>query len=1150
MSAEWQFIVSLNEQLRPLRNPAEVQAVAIRLIGQHLAASRVSYSYVDGDEFVISRSYTDGVQPITGRGRLTQIGVGIVEAYRRGETVVVTDVRAEPRLREFEQAHWVERQTAALVGVPLIKDGRWLATFNVHSTTPRCWTPDQIALIEMTAQRAWAMGEHARAEEALSRGESRQAFLRRLSDAVRPLSEPAVILEEACRLLGTYLRANRAIYGEIDGDECVVLGGYTDGVPPLPRRFPWRQLAGSQVADILEGKTLTSNDTSTHGHTADEIPLLQAAGIGAHICPPLVKDGRFVAAFGIHSLLPRVWTREEIELVEDVADRIWATLEHRRAEAGLRANEERLAFLLRLNDAIRPLQEPGAVQETAARMLGEHLDVGRVGYAVFDGQGYVVRHQHTRGVDPLPERGPSLTFGVALHDAYSRGEMVVVSDIASDPRLTEAERASMAERQMAAFVTVRLIKGGRPVAAFGASHPTPRKWTPAEVALVRDVAERTWEATERTRVEMELLEHEAQFHRALTAAGAGCWTWDPRTGESVWDEAFRARFEFTSDETPSIETFFSRVHPDDQPRLQAQMQEILQRLDRWENTYRFVLPDGSVRWMQSLGHADRDLNGDVTRLAGFELDITERHQTDEAIQSRRDEEHNRELRLLLETASQGIVSVDADGVIVSVNHAVELMFGWEPGELPGKSIDRLVPLPFREVHQRHRAEYAVAPRPRLMGGLLGLRKDGSTFPIEVSLNHVPSAGGGRTFAFITDTTERQRAAAALQQRTDELEERTKQLSQMAWDLTLAEHHAREQIARTLHDGLQQLLVIVSLNLEVQLKRDSEAGGEPKPELQDAKRHLDEAIAAARSLSRELFPPVLHRSGLPAAIAWLANWTHEKYKLTVRVHADPRADSARSDLRSLLYESTRELLFNAVKHAKTDRVSLDLALDADDHLCVTVADEGVGFDPGSFDERWKSGQGGWGLFSIRERLTLLGGRFEVDSAVGRGTRVRLVAPRGAARGGAPGVPAVLSKPTAMLAADDKRALQDPLRILIVDDHAAVRKALRTMLHERPQLRVVGEAADGIDAIVQARRLRPDVVLMDVVMPHMDGIEATERILAEFGDIEILGMSMQARSETTHAIEHAGAAAFFVKGLDTQRLLDRLLTLHASRAGSVL
>ena len=1151
MSAEWQFIVTLNEQFRPLRNPAEFQEVGIRLIGQHLRASRVSYSYVDGDQFVISRCYTDGVQPITGRGLLAQIGKGLIEVYRRGETVVVNDVHSEPRLTDPERAHWIALQTEALVGVPLIKDGRWLATFNVHSTTPRRWTPDQIALIEVTAQRTWAMGERARAEEALSRGEDRQAFLRRLSDTIRSLSDPARILEEACRLLGTHLRVNRAVYGEIDGDDCVMRNGYVDGVPPLPQRFPWRHLADSRTAEILQGGTLTSNDTSLEGHAPDERPGLQAAGIGAYICPLLVKDGRFVAAFGIHSQLPRVWTPDEVDLVTEVADRIWSTIEHRRAEAGLRANEERLAFLLRLNDAIRPLQDSGAVQETAARLLAEHLGAGRVGYAEIDGQGYVVRYQHVRGVSRLPERGPSLTFGAALHDAYTRGEMVVVNDIETDPRLTDAERVAMAGMQMAAYVTVRLIKAGRPVAAFGASHPTPRNWTPTEIALVRDVAERTWEATERTRIEMELLEHEAQFHHALSAAGAGCWTWNARTRETRWDETFRSWFEFLPDETPSIETFFSRVHPDDRERLESHLAEIMQGLDRWENTYRFVLPDGTIRWIQSLGYADRDVDGAVTRLTGFELDITERRQTEEAIQSRRDEEHNRELRVLLETASQGVVSVDADGVIVTANQAFDLMFGWEPGELVGKSIDRLVPMQFREAHQRHRAAYAAAPRPRLMGGLLGLRKDGSTFPIEVSLNHVPSGGGGRTFAFITDITERHRAAAALQQRTDELEDRTKQLSQMAWDLTLAEHHAREQIARTLHDGLQQLLVIVSLNLDLQLKRDSETGGAPKPELQDAKRHLDEAISAARSLSRELFPPVLHRSGLPAAIAWLANWTHEKYKLTVRVHADPRADSARSDLRTLLYESTRELLFNAVKHAKTDRVSLDLALDADDQLCVTVADDGVGFDPGSFDDRWKSGQGGWGLFSIRERLTLLGGRFEVESAIGRGTRVRLVAPRGGARGGATGVPAVLSSPIALRpAAGDARAFQDPLRILIVDDHAAVRKALRNMLHERPQLKVVGEAADGIDAIVQARRLRPDVVLMDVVMPHMDGVEATERILAELAGIQVLGLSMQARSETVHAIEHAGAAGFFVKGLDTQRLLDRLLNLHASRAASVL
>ena len=244
-----------------------------------------------------------------------------------------------------------------------------------------------------------------------------------------------------------------------------------------------------------------------------------------------------------------------------------------------------------------------------------------------------------------------------------------------------------------------------------------------------------------------------------------------------------------------------------------------------------------------------------------------------------------------------------------------------------------------------------------------------------------------------------------------------------------------QIARTLHDGLQQLLVIAALNLEQQLKRDSDSGAAPSELICEAKHQLDEAIAAARSLNFELFPPVLQRSGLPAALKWLADWTHDKYKIEVRVAADPRADSGRKDVRTLLFESVRELLFNAVKHARADRVSLELVLDPEDQLCITVSDQGIGFEPAELDDRSKAGQVGWGLFSIRERLTLLGGRVEIDSAPGKGTQVRLVAPRGHAHTAVGSAEASTSAPIgAAPPGDNGRASPDALRILIVDDHA--------------------------------------------------------------------------------------------------------------------
>jgi GAF domain-containing protein len=203
MSVEWHFLITLNEQLRPLKDPVEIQEVAVRLIGEHLHASRVHYAHIDGEEFVIGRSYVDGVQPLEGRGSLGRFSKAIVDACRRGETVVVDDVRADPRFTAADRGELLAGETVAFVGTPLIKSGCWLGTFGVHSATSRSWTRDQIALVEVAAERMWAAAERARAEEALGRSDSRQAFLRRLNDTIRPLASPLRILEETCRLLGT-----------------------------------------------------------------------------------------------------------------------------------------------------------------------------------------------------------------------------------------------------------------------------------------------------------------------------------------------------------------------------------------------------------------------------------------------------------------------------------------------------------------------------------------------------------------------------------------------------------------------------------------------------------------------------------------------------------------------------------------------------------------------------------------------------------------------------------------------------------------------------------------------------------------------------------------------------------------------------------
>lgn len=107
---------------------------------------------------------------------------------------------------------------------------------------------------------------------------------------------------------------------------------------------------------------------------------------------------------------------------------------------------------------------------------------------------------------------------------------------------------------------------------------------------------------------------------------------------------------------------------------------------------------------------------------------------------------------------------------------------------------------------------------------------------------------------------------------------------------------------------------------------------------------------------------------------------------------------------------------------------------------------------------------------------------------------------------------------------------------------MRAGLRELIDEHPQLVVVGEAADGAEALALAHALRPDVIVMDVSMPRMDGIEATKRIRAEVPSVIVFGLSTHHQTSSAHPIESAGAAAFFAKDGDTRQLVERLLGIR--------
>jgi len=112
---------------------------------------------------------------------------------------------------------------------------------------------------------------------------------------------------------------------------------------------------------------------------------------------------------------------------------------------------------------------------------------------------------------------------------------------------------------------------------------------------------------------------------------------------------------------------------------------------------------------------------------------------------------------------------------------------------------------------------------------------------------------------------------------------------------------------------------------------------------------------------------------------------------------------------------------------------------------------------------------------------------------------------------------------------------PIRILVVDDHALVREGVKSLLQGIPQIRVIGEAEDGIGAIDQARKLKPDVVLMDIGMPRMTGVEATRHIREELPSVQVVALTIHDSEEYLFQMLRAGATGYVLKKAHPSEML---------------
>ncbi|WP_265939244.1 helix-turn-helix transcriptional regulator [Bacillus thuringiensis] len=328
-------------------------------------------------------------------------------------------------------------------------------------------------------------------------------------------------------------------------------------------------------------------------------------------------------------------------------------------------------------------------------------------------------------------------------------------------------------------------------------------------------------------------------------------------------------------------------------------------------------------------------------------------------------------------------------------------------------------------------------------------------------------------------------------------------------ITLLEE--RDRLSKDLHDTMGHSYTSIIMGMEtLRMELKSKEG----------EQQLDSLLQLARNSMEEvrlyLHQLDLSQESLPLATT-LQQLTeefknHAKVNVRTRIIGEEYMVSKQSKM--TLYRSLQESLTNAVRHGHSTEIIVSLHFEPQ-QIRLDVQDNGCGV------EEWKDG---FGLTAMKERVSQSQGRVIVYSKKGEGTLISCVLPK------------------------QVQLSNKQIRLCIVDDHSFIRESLHTILSGLEDLQVVGMAEDGEQALELCGRLKPDVVLMDLEMPNLDGIHATKMIKKKWPDIRVLILSTFQNTERAKEIIRNGADGYVLKSIDSRELAESIRLVY--RGGAMI
>jgi two-component system, LuxR family, sensor kinase FixL len=325
------------------------------------------------------------------------------------------------------------------------------------------------------------------------------------------------------------------------------------------------------------------------------------------------------------------------------------------------------------------------------------------------------------------------------------------------------------------------------------------------------------------------------------------------------------------------------------------------------------------------------------------------------------------LRAILQTAAEGIITIDERGVIESFNPAAEKIFAYEALEVIGENVAILMPAPYREEHDSYMGNYLRTGHAKIIGigrEILGRRRDGSVFPMDLAVSEVRLADRRLFTGFVRDITERKRLESEILEISD---------------------REQRRIGQDLHDGLCQHLAGIELMSQVAAQKLAAKSKSDAARVDEIAKLVREAISQTRLLARGLSPVMRESEGLMSALQELAASTERLFGVGCMLECDSPVLVHDHTVATHLYRIAQEAVSNAIKHGKARKITIRLKA-AGEKYVLSVKDSGVGLP------KIISNKNGMGLRIMEYRARMVSGALMVERDLNGGTSVICSVPR--------------------------------------------------------------------------------------------------------------------------------------------------------------